>query len=671
MITLGIDVGGTFTDLVIQDHRTGELRSFKTPTTSPHFAEGILNVIRLTDAEPDEITAITHGMTVATNTALEMNGAIVGVITTKGFRDVLIVGRGNRPNLYDIKTVRPPPLVPRQRILEVDERMTGTGEVHIALKESQVLAACKQFKEMGVEAVALCFLHSYANPAHENKAAELIKSELPDVSISVSSEILPEYREFERFSTTALNAYVGPKVAQYLELLESKLTANSINAPLRIMGSNGGTWSAKDMAREAVNALLSGPAGGVTASVSIAHLLNIPNIITYDMGGTSTDTCLIRNYEYEMTTEGHVGMWPNRAPQIEIKTVGAGGGSVAYLSQGKFLNVGPRSAGAIPGPACYGRGGKEPTVTDANVVLGRLRPDRALGGEIDLDHDAALKAISRLGQELDLTPERTAEGILRLAAARMTASVKEISIMRGLDPRDFTLVAYGGAGPLHAAEIAKELGINKIVIPPMPGEFSAFGLLAADTRYDVSRTKLTPLNDISLEDLQDLLQPLREEMRRRLYRDGFQEKNVQLQAFLDLRYAGQAFELRTEIPDPIQNIDHITTTFQAAYEERYAHRDTAPVEIVSFRVVGVGKSPNIKLPKHASNAIGKPETRLVSFDNAFLKATIHKRAALPIGTSILGPAIIEEEGATTVVPPGFSASLDLFSILTLQMVGSD
>lgn len=671
MITLGIDVGGTFTDLVMQDHRTGELRSLKTPTTSPHFADGILNIIRLTDAEPEEITAITHGMTVATNTALEMNGAILGVITTKGFRDVLIVGRGNRPTLYDIKTVRPPPLVPRQRILEVDERMTGTGEVHIALEESQVLAACQQFKEMGVEAIALCFLHSYANPAHENRAAELIKSELPDVSISVSSEILPEYREFERFSTTALNAYVGPKVAQYLELLETRLTAKRINAPLRIMGSNGGTWSAKDMAHEPVNALLSGPAGGVTASVGIARLLKIPDIITYDMGGTSTDTCLIRNYEYEMTTESHVGMWPNRAPQIEIKTVGAGGGSVAYLSQGKFLNVGPRSAGAIPGPACYRRGGKEPTVTDANVVLGRLRPGRALGGEIDLDHDAAFEAISRLGQELDLTPERTAEGILRLAAARMTASVKEISIMRGLDPRDFTLVAYGGAGPLHAAEIAKELGINKIVIPPMPGEFSAFGLLAADTRYDVARTKLTPLNDISLEDLQDLLQPLREEMRRRLYRDGFQEKNIQLQAFLDLRYAGQAFELRTEIPDPIQNIDHITTTFQAAYEERYAHRDTAPVEIVSFRVVGVGKSPNIKLPRHASNAISKPETRLVSFNNALLKATIHKRAALPIGTSILGPAIIEEEGATTIVPPGFSASLDLFSILTLQMVGSD
>ena len=671
MITLGIDVGGTFTDLVMQDHRTGELRSFKTPTTSPHFAEGIINVIRLTNAEPEEITAITHGMTVATNTALEMNGAILGVITTKGFRDVLIVGRGNRPTLYDINTVRPPPLVPRQRILEVDERMTGTGEVHIALEESQVLAACKQFKGMGVEAIALCFLHSYANPAHENRAAELIKSELPDVSISVSSEILPEYREFERFSTTALNAYVGPKVAQYLELLEFKLTANSINAPLRIMGSNGGAWSAKDMAQEPVNALLSGPAGGVTASVDIARLLNIPNIITYDMGGTSTDTCLIRNYEYEMTTEGHVGMWPNRAPQIEIKTVGAGGGSVAYLSQGKFLNVGPRSAGAIPGPACYGRGGKEPTVTDANVVLGRLRPGRALGGEIDLDHDAALEAISRLGEELDLTPERTAEGILRLAAARMTASVKEISIMRGLDPRDFTLVAYGGAGPLHAAAIAKELGINKIVIPPMPGEFSAFGLLAADTRYDVAHTRLTPLNDISLEDLQGLLQPLREEMRRRLYRDGFQEKNIQLQAFLDLRYVGQAFELRTQIPDPIQNIDHITTTFQVAYEERYAHRDTAPVEIVSFRVVGVGKSPNIRFPMHASNAISPSETCLVCFDNAFLEATIHERAALSTGTSILGPAIIEEEGATTVVPPGFSASLDLFRILTLQMVGSD
>ena len=508
MITLGIDVGGTFTDLVMRDSRTGELRSLKTPTTPPTYADGVMNAIGRTGAAPDAIADIAHGMTVATNTALEMNGAKLGVITTRGFRDVLVVGRGNRTALYDIKAVRPPPLVPRARILEVDERMTASGEVHKPLDAAQVAMAAKRLSEMAVEAVAVCFPHSYANPDHERRAAEIVSQGMPGVPVSVSSDILPEYREFERFSTTALNAYVGPKVSQYLDRLASGLTDQNIEAPLRIMGSNGGTWSAAAMAAEPVNAMLSGPAGGVTASVGIARLLERPNIITYDMGGTSTDACLIRNYAYGMTTEGHVGMWPNRAPQIEIKTVGAGGGSIAYLDPGKFLNVGPRSAGALPGPACYGRGGTEPTVTDANVVLGRFRPDLALGGEIELDEDAA-RAVTTLGDELGLTAERTAEGIVRLAVARMTATVKEISVMRGLDPRDFTLFAYGGAGPLHAADIAEELGITEIVIPPMPGAFSAYGLLTADTRYDTTRTRLTRLAETTLEDLQAIIEPLR------------------------------------------------------------------------------------------------------------------------------------------------------------------
>ena len=668
MITLGIDVGGTFTDLVMRDSRTGEMRSLKTPTTPPHFADGVLTAIRLTNAAPGNITDIAHGMTVATNTALEMNGAKLGVITTRGFRDVLVVGRGNRTILYDIKAVRPPPLVPRQRVLEVDERMTGAGDVHLALDEGQVAAACKRLTEMGVEAVAVCFLHSYANSDHENRAAEIVRHEMPGIAVSVSSEILPEYREFERFSTTALNAYVGPKVSQYLDLLASGLTDGGINAPLRIMGSNGGTWSAAAMAHEPVNTMLSGPAGGVTASIGIARLLEIPNIITYDMGGTSTDACLIRNYEYGMTTEGHVGMWPNRAPQIEIKTVGAGGGSIAYLAPGKFLNVGPRSSGAIPGPACYGRGGTEPTVTDANVVLGRFRPNLALGGEIELDQDAAHTAVAALGEELGLTPERTAEGIVRLAVARMTATVKEISVMRGLDPRDFTLLAYGGAGPLHAAAIAEELGITEIVIPPMPGAFSAYGLLTADTRYDVTRTRLTRLSNTTLEDLQALLEPLREEARERLRRDGFTEENIRLQVFLDIRFVGQAFELTTPMPDAPETLDEIAAAFQAVYEERYAQSDTAPAEIVSFRVVGLGKAPSVELPEHTGDASTDIETRSVSFDSTFVETAIHRRETLRVETAMPGPAIIEEDGATTVVPPGFNATLDRFGILTLRRV---
>jgi len=668
MITLGIDVGGTFTDLVMRDSRTGEMRSLKTPTTPPHFADGVLTAIRLTNTAPGNITDIAHGMTVATNTALEMNGAKLGVITTRGFRDVLVVGRGNRTILYDIKAVRPPPLVPRQRVLEVDERMTGAGDVHLALDEGQVAAACKRLTEMGVEAVAVCFLHSYANSDHENRAAEIVRHEMPGIAVSVSSEILPEYREFERFSTTALNAYVGPKVSQYLDLLASGLTDGGINAPLRIMGSNGGTWSAAAMAHEPVNTMLSGPAGGVTASIGIARLLEIPNIITYDMGGTSTDACLIRNYEYGMTTEGHVGMWPNRAPQIEIKTVGAGGGSIAYLAPGKFLNVGPRSSGAIPGPACYGRGGTEPTVTDANVVLGRFRPDLALGGEIELDQDAAHTAVAALGEELGLTPERTAEGIVRLAVARMTATVKEISVMRGLDPRDFTLLAYGGAGPLHAAAIAEELGITEIIIPPMPGAFSAYGLLTADTRYDVTRTRLTSLSNTTLQHLQDLLEPLREEARERLRRDGFTEENIRLQVFLDIRFVGQAFELTTPMPDAPETLDEIAAAFQAVYEERYAQSDTAPAEIVSFRVVGLGKAPSVELPEHTGDASTDIETRSVSFDSTFVETAIHRRETLRVETAMPGPAIIEEDGATTVVPPGFNATLDRFGILTLRRV---
>ncbi len=671
MIILGIDVGGTFTDLVLHDAQTGQLRSLKTPTTPSAYADGVLNAIRNTGMPAEKIDHIVHGMTVATNTALEMNGARLGVITTRGFRDVLIVGRGNRTQLYDIKAVRPPPLVERARVLEVDERMTATGEVHLPLNEDHVVTACGRLLDEGVEAIAICFLHSYANPDHECRAADIVQRALPNIPVSISSDILPEYREFERFSTTALNAYVGPKVSQYLGRLSDDLGKNGISAPLRIMGSNGGTWSAAAMSAEPVNAMLSGPAGGVTASIGIAKLLELPNIITYDMGGTSTDACLIRDYDYNMTTEGQVGMWPNRAPQIEIKTVGAGGGSIAYMDPGKFLNVGPRSAGAAPGPACYGKGGTEPTVTDANVVLGRFRPDLALGGEIKLDEDAALNVVSTLGDQLELSPERMAEGIIRLAVARMTATVKEISVMRGLDPRDFTLFAYGGAGPLHAADIAEELGITRIVIPPMPGTFSAFGLLTADTRYDITQTRLTKLYDTDLAGLEEILAPMRAEARDRLHRDGFEEADIRLQVYLDMRFVGQAFELTTPMPDSPRHIAEITEAFQTIYEERYAQKDSGPCEIVSFRVVGFGSGPSIDLPVKSSDTEASPAAiRPISFNSQFVDTPIYHRVELPAHSLISGPAIIEEDGATTVIPPRFSASVDKYGILTVMREGA-
>ncbi len=672
MITLGVDVGGTFTDLVLRDAERGTLQTLKTPSTPEDLARGVMNAIRLTGVPATDIAGITHGMTVATNTALEMNGARLGVITTRGFRDVLVVGRGNRTKLYDIKAVRPPALVPRSRILEVDERLTANGAVHIPLNEDQVREVCGKLKEAQVEAIAICFLHSYGNAVHERRAADIVREILPGIPVSLSGEILPEYREFERFSTTALNAYVGPKVAGYLNKLSTNLTDSGITAPLRIMGSNGGSWRADAMAAEPVNAMLSGPAGGVTASIGIARLLDLPNIITYDMGGTSTDACLVRNFEHDMTTEGHVGMWPNRAPQIEIKTVGAGGGSIAYLDMGKFLNVGPRSAGALPGPACYGRGGTEPTVTDANVVLGRFRPDQALGGEIALDTKAAHAAVSSLGRELGLSPERMAEGIVRLAVSRMTATVKEISVMRGLDPRDFTLFAYGGAGPLHAAAIAEELGMTRIVIPPMPGAFSAYGLLTASTRYDVTRTRLTKLDQTSTSELQEILEPLRAQARTRLKDDGFQDDRIDLQIFLDMRYVGQAFELTTKIPNEFDSTEVIEEAFRQAYEERYGQLDEGPVEIVSFRVIGIGAAAHSDLPKGTvTGAIEDAQiaVRPVLFDGQALDTPILNRGLLPTNAIFEGPAIIEEEGATTMLPPGFTARQDTYGIMTLTKAG--
>ncbi|MDD9915728.1 MAG: hydantoinase/oxoprolinase family protein [Rhodospirillaceae bacterium] len=672
MITIGVDVGGTFTDLVLRDGRTGAMRSLKTPSTPEDLARGVMTAIRQAEVPDADIAGITHGMTVATNTALEMNGARLGVITTEGHRDVLVVGRGNRTKLYDIKAVRPVPLVPRRRILEVTERLTASGAVHKPLDEKQVVAACKRLEAAKVEAIAICFLHAYANPAHELRAAEIVRAQLPGIPVSLSHEILPEYREFERFSTTALNAYVGPKVSGYLNTLSRNLTTSGIDAPLRIMGSNGGTWRAAAIAAEPVNSMLSGPAGGVTASIGVARLLGLPDIITYDMGGTSTDACLVRNYSHDMTTEGHVGMWPNRAPQIEIKTVGAGGGSIAYLDTGNFLQVGPRSAGALPGPACYGRGGTEPTVTDANVLLGRFRPDQAIGGEIAIDTAAAETAIGTLGETLSLSPARMAEGIVRIAVARMTGTVKEISVMRGLDPRDFTLFAYGGAGPLHAAAIADELGMTRIVIPPMPGAFSAYGLLAADTRYDVTQTRLTKLDNTDWATLQDILTPLRTRATERLAEDGFTGDKMRLQTSLEMRYVGQAFELATAVPDGAAKIADIENAFRAAYEERYGQLDEGPVEIVSFRVIGIGLSDRTDLPEQVVDGdlsdaeIGR---RPVVFGGTAQETSIYRRPDLPTGIAIPGPAIIEEDGATTVVPPGFTASQDRYGIMMLTKAG--
>ena len=674
MIQIGVDVGGTFTDLVLFDAGTGAFQTVKTPSTPANHADGVFRA--LLQAVPDAMTGVTrfsHGSTIATNTVLERRGARLGVLTTAGFRDVLVVGRGNRIRLYDIKAVRPAGLVARSDILEIDERCIASGAVVTPLDEAGVREACRTLRARGVDAVAICFLHSYANPDHERLAAGIVAVEMPGASVTLSSDILPELREYERFSTTALNAYVAPATARYLRDLQAGLQERGIGAPLQVMGSNGGIWTAERMAERPVNAMLSGPAGGVAAATTLAKRLGIPDIITYDMGGTSTDTCLVRGYRHEMASEGRIGPFPNRVPQIEINTVGAGGGSIASVGPGGFFTVGPRSAGAQPGPACYGNGGIEPTVTDANVVLGRFRPAGVLGGEIAIDVAAAEKAVTDLAQTLALAPERAAEGILAIAVTRMTVSVKEISVMRGLDPRDFTLLAYGGAGPLHAALIATELGMERIVIPPFPGAFSALGLLVADRRHDASRTLLTALPETGPETIHDVLQPLREQVTAAFVNDGVPEDRIELETVLDMRFDGQAFELSVPVDGALGSSDALAGCFRDAYRERYGVEDGDPVEIVVYRIIGRAPAGEAGMPGATpagarAEAIGN---RPVYFGGRWHDTAIHDRVRLAAGASVAGPAIIEEAGATTLVPPEFVASVDPSGCLILSRDEND
>ncbi|MCP5155905.1 MAG: hydantoinase/oxoprolinase family protein [Ectothiorhodospiraceae bacterium] len=654
MLWVGVDVGGTFTDLVVYDDEAGTVRAGKTPSTPDDPGRGVLNGLRAMDVSLGAVRRFRHGATVATNTALERAGAELGVVTTAGFRDVLIVGRGNRLRLYDIKATRPPGLVRRSRVMEVAERLAADGSERIALDENAVRAAAERLRELRVEAVAVCFLHAYANPEHERRAAEIVRAVLPDVPVSWSADVLAEHREYERFATTALNAYVAPRVAGYLARLRDGLAAGGLRAAPEIMTSSGGSWSFERMARLPVNSMLSGPAGGVIGAVSLAERLGYRDLITYDMGGTSTDACLIRDGRYALATEGQVGGFPNRAPQIEISTVGAGGGSVAYLDVGGFLNVGPRSAGANPGPACYGRGGTEPTVTDANVVLGRFRPGEPLGGEIVIDVAAAEQAVGALAHRLGLDPMETAEGIVRIAVARMTGAIKEISVMRGIDPRAFTLLAYGGAGPLHAAAVAEELGIRTVLVPPLSGAFSAFGLLVADRRLDFSRTRVMPLAGASLDDVRAVLAPMREEAAAELAAEGFPAERIRFEAAVDMRYVGQAFELTTPLADDARDVADLVAAFHRVYEERYAHADDGPVEAVSFRLSAYGLTEKPGLPSPAGRALdaARRGSRPVRFAGEMRETPVYRREDLPATARIEGPAIVEEAGSATVVPPG-------------------
>ncbi len=658
---VGVDTGGTFTDLVLLQE--GKIRVHKILSTPDDPSQAILQgLANLRMAE--NLHALVHGSTVATNAVLERKGVRTGLITTAGFRDVLEIGRQTRPKLYDLRVQKEPPLVPRALRFEVIERLNELGEVLIPLDETSLKAAIEQLLEANVEAIAICLLFSFANAAHERKLAG--EARAAGFYVSASYEVLPEFREYERASTVVLNAYVGPLIDRYLARLEESLPRHT---SLRIMQSNGGSISNATARREAARTLLSGPAAGVVGAAFVAEASGFKRAITLDIGGTSTDVALFDGAIVE-TTDGKIGGYPIKLPMIDINTVGAGGGSIAWFDLGGALRVGPGSAGAVPGPAAYGRGGTEPTVTDANVVLGRLIPEAFLGGSMSLDAAQAHTAVAAIAERLGASPEQAALGIIRIVNANMEAAIRVISVERGFDPRNFILVAFGGAGPLHACELAAALQIPKVLIPATPGVLSALGMLVADIIKDYVRTIMIPA-----EEAQDRVEMVFAELEQQgqadLAREGFAPEQVTLERFLDLRYVGQSYEIvvpfDAEVTEAVAN-------FHAAHERRFGYNNPRErVQVVNVRVKAHSSPARPVLEKidaGTHKTLTPKAFRLVIFNPADATpqdTAVYAREELMPGLSFAGPAIVTQYDTTTVLPPGWLAEIDAYGNIIAGM----
>ncbi|MGI9522803.1 MAG: hydantoinase/oxoprolinase family protein [Hyphomicrobiaceae bacterium] len=669
MFWVGVDVGGTFTDLVLYNEMTREIVVAKTPTTPLDQSRGILAGLEDMRVDPAHLVRIAHGSTVATNTALERSGAQIATLVTRGHRDIFITGRGNRTLMYNIKARAPEPLLQRDRCFEIPERIDAQGNVILPLDEAAVEEAARALAAQNCEAIAICYLHSYAAPQHERRTAEILARELPSTVIAMSAEVLPEYREHERFSTTALNVYVAPRMRRYLGALRSRLADRGCTAEVTIMTSSGGTLPDKRIEALPALSMLSGPAAGVIAAQFVGAAAGFENVITCDMGGTSTDVCLIQQGTFSMTGMGRVGRFPVKFQQMDINTVGADGGSIATYEVGGVLRVGPRSAGAEPGPAAYGRGGTEPTVTDANVILGRLQSEEQ-HSHLVLYSDRAQSSVDTLARQVGLETHAMAEGITRIAVVNMTAAIKEISIMQGLDPRDFALMAYGGAGPLHATAIADELGMGRVLVPPMPANFSAFGLLVADLRRDFVRTHVTATADTSHVSVNEILNELLSDGRGELEAAGVPPDRQRFESRLDMRYIGQAFELSVPIPLDFTSMDEIDVAFRKVYAGRYGDAPDGGSEIVNYRVTawGVTNKPALPTLSSADRAREDAHTgvRLVVFDGESISTNIYRRNAMPLDETIDGPALIQEASSVTVVPPAWSARLTTNDCIVLE-----
>lgn len=659
-LRVAVDIGGTFTDLQILDEATGVAHAHKVATTPGDPSEGLIAGIReacaTLGADPGSIRAILHGTTIATNAVLQRRLPAGALVTTAGFTDVLEIGRHVRRQVYANRAEPRALLVPRSRRFGVVERIRADGSVETPLDEAGVRAAAERVRASGATAVAIALLHAYANPAHELRAAAIVQELLPDTFVSCSHQVSPEIREFERSSTTVLNALLMPVVKIYLVKLEARLAAAGIAAPVYLVQSNGGVTTPAIAAEQPARLLLSGPSGGARAAEVLAAELAEPNLIAVDMGGTSYDVSIVHDGGIRLVTQGEVDGLPVRLPMIEIRTIGAGGGSVAKVDDTGRLHVGPDSAGAVPGPVCYRRGGTEPTVTDANVALGRIDPGYFLGGAMDLDVDGAAQALARqVAGPLRLEPGPAAEGVVAVATARMASAIRLSLFEKGLDPADFALISFGGAGGLHACDTAAEIGTPRVVFPRDPGTLSAWGMLFGDVVHDLARSRLMPAAPAAAAPALDpLVAELRAEAAALLARDGIAEADRAYPVTLDLRYPGQAYEIGV----PLAGADGLAAAvaaFHEAHERQYAHaeRHLTP-EIVTVRMAATGHLARPGPRPFEAPAGGTPKgARRIRVAGAERQAAVWERAAIGTDVTVAGPAIVEEPHSTLLLPPGW------------------
>ncbi|MCL5264352.1 MAG: hydantoinase/oxoprolinase family protein [Chloroflexi bacterium] len=681
---IGIDVGGTFTDVVLVDDRTGKFNYAKTPTTPWDPAEGVLNglekILETANASMADVECIVHGTTIGTNALLERKGAKVGLLTTEGFVDNLEIGRLQRPkgSNYDFRVDNPPPLVPRHLRRGIVERINRKGEVVVPLDENSVEKALDYFESQGIEAIAVSLLFSFLNSSHEERIAELCARRLPSLPVSISSRVCPEFREYERTSTTVINAYLRPVSERYVRNLARRLGERFGEVDLRIMQASGGCMTAEVAQEHAVQMVNSGPAGGATAGAFIGKITGNNLVVGVDMGGTSFDICTIDNATPRTTSDGKIAGLPIKIPIIDIDTIGAGGGSIAWVDKGGALNVGPESAGAFPGPACYGRGGTLPTVTDANLVLGRLSPTYFLGGDLNLYPEKARQAVKdAVADKMELSIEEAASAIIRIVNANMVKGISVNSVEKGYDVRDFAIVAFGGAGALHAVQLARDLNVGTVIVPPLSGNLSALGLLVANTQHDYVRTVAKKQDQVDPAELDNVFKSLEARGMEQLLGEKVPREDIVLLRSADLRYQGQSYEINTPVPSGADftdgDVSEIVRQFHELHQKLYAYSEPHDtVEFINLRVRAIGKTRPIDLVGsanvQASGGGALKGTRPVYLEGeGFVDTTIYEREFLTPGSVVAGPCIIEEKISSTLLVRGSQATIDRYGNIVVTV----